>query len=66
MTSDAYIAVKGRINVTGSNNANRRIKNLIFNNNVLFISCITKMNNTFIEDLNAEGSSYTNVWSVKI
>ena len=61
VTSDAHIAVKGRINVTGSNNANRRNKNLTFKNNVSFISCITKINNTFIEDLNAEGSSHTNV-----
>ena len=46
--SDAYIVVKGRVSVTGTNNASRRNKNLTFKNNALFRSCITKSNNTFI------------------
>ena len=48
--SDAYIVVKGRINVTGTNNANRGNKSLIFKNNSLFKSCISKINNTFINN----------------
>ena len=48
--SDAYIVVKGRINVTSTNNANRENKNLIFKNNSLFKSCISKINNTFIDN----------------
>ena len=52
--SDAYIVVKGRTSVTGTNNANRRNKKLAFKNNTLFRSCILKVNNTFVtnaEDL---------------
>ena len=52
--SHAYIVLKGRISVTGTNNANRRNKKLTFKNNAPFRSCITKVNNTFIynaEDL---------------
>ena len=48
--SDAYIVVKGRISVTGTNAANRRNKNLTFKNNALFRSCILKVNNTFIDN----------------
>ena len=52
--SDAYIIVKGIISVTGTGNAYRRNKNLSFNNNALFRSCISKINITLIasaEDL---------------
>ena len=52
--SDAYIFVKRIISVTGTGNANRRIKNLSFNNNALFRSCISKIISTLIanaEDL---------------
>ena len=52
--NDAYIFVKGVISVTGTGNANRRNKNLSFNNNALFRSCISKINSTLIasaEDL---------------
>ena len=48
-----YIAVKGWISVTGNNLANRVNKMLTFKNNAPFISCISKINNTFID--NAEG-----------
>ena len=48
--SNAYIVVKGRISVSGTNNANRRNKNLILKNNYPFRSCISKMNNTFINN----------------
>ena len=47
--SDAYIVVKGRISVEGTNDANKRNKILTFKNNVSFRSCISKINNTFID-----------------
>ena len=45
---DAYIVVKGTITVESTNDANERIKNLTFKNNTPFISCISKISNTFI------------------
>ena len=53
--SDAYIAVKKRVSVRGTNSANRRNKKLTFKNNAPFRSCLWKINDTFIdyvEDLN--------------
>ena len=52
---DAYILVNGTITVTvpddGANNIrDKRNRPLILKNNVPFISCITKINNEFIED----------------
>ena len=49
--SDAYIVEKGRISVTDNNVANRRNKKLTFNNNALFKSGISKINNTFIDNV---------------
>ena len=52
--SDAYIAVKWRISVTGTNSTKWRNKRLIFKNNSQFRPSISKVNNTFIgnaEDL---------------
>ena len=46
--SDAYIVVKGRTNVTTTNNAKRMNKKPFFNN-VPFRWCMTKVNNTFID-----------------
>ena len=43
--SNAYIVVKGRISVTGTNAANRKNKKTTFKNNAPFRSCITKINN---------------------
>ena len=40
--SDAYIVAKGRISVTGTDNANRRSKKLTFKNNALFTSYINQ------------------------
>ena len=48
--SDAYIFVKGTITVTGTNNDNRRSKKLVFKNKAPFRSCISKINNTFIDN----------------
>ena len=49
--SDEYIAVKGRRSVTGNNVVNRRNKKLTFQNNAPFRSCISKFNNTFIDNV---------------
>ena len=46
---DAYIVVKGIINITGTNANNRRNIKLPFKNNAPFRSCISKINNTFID-----------------
>ena len=48
--SDAYIVVKEMITVTGTNANNKRNKELIFENNAPFRSCISKTNNTFIDN----------------
>ena len=48
--SDAYVAVKERISVAGTNDNNRRNKKLIFKNNAPFRSCISKINDIFIDN----------------
>ena len=48
--SDAYIVVKATITVTGINNRSRKNRPLAFKNNAPFISCISKINNTLIDD----------------
>ena len=48
--SDACIVVKWRMSVTGTNAANRANEKLTFNNNAPFRSCITKINNAFIDN----------------
>ena len=48
--SDVYIGVKERITVEGTNDANKRNKKLTFKNNAPFRSCISKVNNTFMEN----------------
>ena len=50
--SDAFIVFKGTITVADPNDANYG-KNLAFKNYAPFISCISKINNTLID--NAEG-----------
>ena len=47
---DAYIVVKETITVEGYNNSKKRNKKLIFKNNTPFRSCISKINNTFIDN----------------
>ena len=47
--SDAYIVVKGRISNRGTNDVNRTNKKLTFKNNAPFRSCISKINNTFVD-----------------
>ena len=41
--SDAYIVAKVITTVTGTNNYNKRNKELVFRNNALFRSCISKI-----------------------
>ena len=48
--SDDCVVVKGRINVTGTNAANRRNKKLTFKNNASIRSCISRINNAIIEN----------------
>ena len=44
-------AVKGRISVTGTDNANRTNTKVTFENNAPFRSCMSKIENTSVEDL---------------
>ena len=46
--SDTYISVQGTIALVGTNSNNRRDKLLSFKNNAPFRSCISKINNTFM------------------
>ena len=48
--SDAYIVVKGTITLDGAANANKRNKKSAFKNNAPFISCISKIYNTLIDN----------------
>ena len=48
--SDAYILVKGTATVTGNEPRDRQNRPLILKNNAPFVSCMTKINNEFIED----------------
>ena len=48
--SDPYIFIKGAITVKGDNDAKKRNKKLIFKNNAPFRSCISKINNIFIDN----------------
>ena len=48
--SDLYIVLKRILTVIDTNNVNARNKKVIFKNNAPFRSCITKINNTFIEN----------------
>ena len=62
--SDAYIVVKGEVSVKDNTNNNKietRNKKLVFKNNALFRSSISKINNSFIgnaEDLEIVMSMY--------
>ena len=48
--SDAYIVAKGRIRARCTCNTGRIKKKLTFKNNAPFRSCISKINNTFIDN----------------
>ena len=47
--NDAYVVVTGKITVTNANN-DAYDKKLAFKNNAPFISCVSKVNNTLIDD----------------
>ena len=51
LKTSTYIVVKGTIIVEGDNDDKTRNKKLIFKNNASFRSCISKINNTFIESV---------------
>ena len=48
--SDAYIVAKGTITITGTHNRSSKNRPLAFKNNAPFISCISKINNTLIDN----------------
>ena len=48
--SDEYILVKGTITLARNNLRDRQDRPLIFKNNALFVSCITRINGELIED----------------
>ena len=48
--SDAYIVGKGTATVEGDDDDKKRNKKLTFKNNAPFRSCISKINNTFIDN----------------
>ena len=50
--NDVYIAMKGRISVTGTNNAIRINKKLTFKINAPFRSCISIINSRLINNKN--------------
>ena len=47
---DAYILAKVKMSIRNNNANNRDNKKLAFKNNAPFRSCISKINNTFIEN----------------
>ena len=47
--NDAYITVTGKIIVTSPNNDGYG-KKLAFKNNALFVNCVSKINNTLIDN----------------
>ena len=48
--SDAYIVVKLKITVDGTDNAYKTSKMLTLKNNAPFRSCISKINNIFVQN----------------
>ena len=48
--SNACIFVKRKVTVEGANDASKRNKKLAFKNNAPFISCISEVNNTLIQN----------------
>ena len=48
--SDTYIVVKGTIAIEGDDDDKKRVKKLSFKNKAPFRSCMSKINNTFINN----------------
>ena len=49
--SDAYLVVKERLSVRGTNSSKRINKKLTFKSNAPFRSCISKINNTCVDNV---------------
>ena len=49
--ADSYILVNGTIKVAGNQPSDRQNRPLILKNNAPFVSCITRINNELIEDV---------------
>ena len=49
--ADAYILVNGTITAAGNQPREKKNRPLIFKNNAPFVSCITRINNELIEDV---------------
>ena len=47
---DTYTVVEGTITVEGAENADKYNRNLVLRNNAPFIFCISKINNTLIDN----------------
>ena len=58
--------MKGRITAEGTDDANKRNKYLNFKNNPPFISCISKINNTFVDNGEDLDIVMPNVLSVRV
>ena len=56
--ADAYILISGTITVAGNQPRDRQNRPLILKNNAPFVSCITRINNELIEDLDIVMSMY--------
>ena len=56
--SDAYIVVKGTITIVGNNANNQDNKKLTFKDNSSFRSCISKINNTLIDNAATTGATF--------
>ena len=48
--NEAYIVAEGDITVEGANDRDKHNRNLVLKNNGPFISCISKINNTLIDN----------------
>ena len=58
--SNLYFVVEGDINVEGASNRDKHNRNLVLKNNAPFISCISKINNTLID--NTEDLGHCNAY----
>ena len=48
--SDAHVVVKGDVTVEGAENRDKYNRNFVLKNNAPFINCISKINNTLIDN----------------
>ena len=64
--SDMYIVVKDRTTIEGDNLINRRYEKLTFKNISPFRSCISKINNTFVDSTKVYDSANEIVANVRL